>query len=86
MRRSALGYNFYVNPFSSRAADVFHYFAYIISATIVLPTWILTAGFSLKRVSVALRHAEASANVGGRVLEKMRMRRRQSLVSRGRDE
>jgi hypothetical protein len=38
------------------------------------------AWFSLKRVSVALRHAEASANVGGRVLEKMRMRRRQSLV------
>ena len=39
MKRSALGYNFYVNPFSSHAADVFHYFAYIISATIVLPTW-----------------------------------------------
>ena len=41
MRRSALGYNFYVNPFSSHAADVFHHFAYIISATIVLPTWVL---------------------------------------------
>ena len=38
MKRSALGYNFYVNPFSSRAADVFVHFAYIISATIVLPT------------------------------------------------
>ena len=38
MRRSALGYNFYINPFSSRAADVFHYFAYIISATIYSPT------------------------------------------------
>ena len=37
MKRSALGYNFYINPFSSRAADVFHHFAYIISATIVLP-------------------------------------------------
>ena len=36
MKRSALGYNFYVNPFSSHAANVFHYFAYIISATIVL--------------------------------------------------
>ena len=34
MRRSALGYNFYVNPFNSRVADVFHHFAYIISATI----------------------------------------------------
>ena len=31
-------YNFYVNPFSSRAADIFHYFAYIISATITLDT------------------------------------------------
>ena len=30
MRRSALGYNFYVNPFSSRAADVFPHFAHII--------------------------------------------------------
>ena len=39
MRCSALGYNFYVNPFSSRVADVFHHFAYIIfSATIVLYT------------------------------------------------
>ena len=36
MKRSALGYNFDVNPFSSHAADVFHHFAYIISATIVL--------------------------------------------------
>ena len=36
--RSALVYNFYVNPFSSRAADVFHHFVYIISATVVLPT------------------------------------------------
>ena len=35
MRCSALGYNFYVNPFSSHAADVFDYFAYIISATVV---------------------------------------------------
>ena len=35
MKRSALGYNFYVNPFSSHAADVFVHFAYIISATIV---------------------------------------------------
>ena len=42
MKRSALGYNFYVNPFSSDAADVFHNFAYIISATVVLPTWILS--------------------------------------------
>ena len=41
MKRSALGYNFYVNPFSSRAANVFHHFAYIISAIVVLPTWIL---------------------------------------------
>ena len=32
MKRSALGYNFYVNPFSSRTADVFVHFAYIISA------------------------------------------------------
>ena len=38
MRRSALQYNFYVNPFSSRAADVFHHFAYIISATIIYTT------------------------------------------------
>ena len=38
MKRSALGYNVYVNPFSSHAADVFHHFAYIISATIVLYT------------------------------------------------
>ena len=36
-----LGYNFYVNPFSSHAVDVFHHFAYIISATIVLPIRIL---------------------------------------------
>ena len=41
MKRSAMGYNFYVNPFSSLAADVFVHFAYTISATIVLPTWIL---------------------------------------------
>ena len=38
MKRSALGYNFYVNPFSSHAADVFHHFAYIISATMLLYT------------------------------------------------
>ena len=38
MKRSALGYNFYVNPFGSHAADVFHHFAYIISATIVYTT------------------------------------------------
>ena len=38
MRRSALGYNFYINPFSSHAADVFHHFAYINSATIVATT------------------------------------------------
>ena len=36
MKRGALGYNLYVS-----AADVFHHFACIISATIVLPTWIL---------------------------------------------
>ena len=29
MKRSALGYNFYVNPFSFHAADVFHNFSYI---------------------------------------------------------
>ena len=38
MRRSALGYNFYVNPFSSPAADIFHHFTDIISATVVLYT------------------------------------------------
>ena len=38
MKRSALGYNCYVNPFSSHAADDFHYFAYIISATIYSTT------------------------------------------------
>ena len=38
MKRSALGYNFYVNHFSSDAVDVFHNFAYIISATVVLYT------------------------------------------------
>ena len=36
MRCSALGYNIYVNPFSSRAVDVFHHFAYIILATVML--------------------------------------------------
>ena len=41
MKRSALGYNFYVNSFSSHAADVFHHFAYIILATVVLPTYTL---------------------------------------------
>ena len=34
MRRSALGYLFYVNPFSSCVADVFQHFAYMISATV----------------------------------------------------
>ena len=29
MTRSALRCNFHVNPFSSHAADVFHYFTYI---------------------------------------------------------
>ena len=36
MKHSALGYNFYVNPFSSDAANVFH--NYINSATVVLAT------------------------------------------------
>ena len=35
---SALGLNFNVSPFSFHAADVFHHFAYTISATEVLPT------------------------------------------------
>ena len=30
-----------VNPFSSHAAAVFHLFAYIISTTVAMPTWIL---------------------------------------------
>ena len=38
MKRSELGYNFSVNPFSSCAAYVFHHFAYIISETIVATT------------------------------------------------
>ena len=28
MKRSAMGYNFYIHPLSSHAADVFHQFAY----------------------------------------------------------
>ena len=45
MKRSALGCNFYVNPFSSHAADVFHHFAYIISATVALNTLCIQPGY-----------------------------------------
>ena len=41
MKHSALGYNFNVNPVSSRAADVTVHFAYTISATVVLPLEVL---------------------------------------------
>ena len=33
-----IGYNFYINPFSSHAADVFHLHVYIISATTIYST------------------------------------------------
>ena len=35
MKCSELGYNNFVNPFTSRAVDVFNNFVYIVSATII---------------------------------------------------
>ena len=35
MTHNALGYNLYINPFSSHAVDVFHHFTYVISPTVI---------------------------------------------------